>query len=83
MNVTLWELYAFDRFLDVVELTTLTLLSLLISCKLSFRTVSLKYLPYLRWHKLNVSGHVDMDFSHVLLCTYALTQCFRHKCNML
>jgi hypothetical protein len=42
MNVTMWENYISDRFLDVAKFTTLTPLSLLILCKLSFPIVGLK-----------------------------------------
>jgi hypothetical protein len=42
MNVVMWDFILTRRFLDVAELTTLTLLSLLISCELSFPVVGLK-----------------------------------------
>jgi hypothetical protein len=43
MNVAMWEhLPLAMRFLDVAKFTTLTPLSLLISCKLSFQIVGLK-----------------------------------------
>jgi hypothetical protein len=42
MNVTMWEHCIFDRFLDAANFSTLTPLSLLISCKLSFPIVGLK-----------------------------------------
>jgi hypothetical protein len=51
MNVVMWEYCTFDDeiYVDVATFTTLTLLSLLLSCKLSFPIVGLKmsYLPTL------------------------------------
>jgi hypothetical protein len=41
MNVPMWEHHTFDRFLHVAKFTTLTQLSLLILCKLSFPVVDL------------------------------------------
>jgi hypothetical protein len=51
MNVTMWELYTLDRFLDVAKFTTLTPLSLLIPCKLSLAIVGFKTssLPTSAW----------------------------------
>jgi hypothetical protein len=42
INVTMWEHCTFDRFLEAAMFTTLTPLSLLILCKLSFPIVGLK-----------------------------------------
>jgi len=42
MNVAMWEHYSLDRLFNVAKFTTLTLLSLLVSCKLSFLIVGLK-----------------------------------------
>jgi hypothetical protein len=42
LNVTMWEhCWFFDSFFSVVKFSTLTLLSLLILCKLSFQIVGL------------------------------------------
>jgi hypothetical protein len=42
MNVTMWEHLLTVRFLDVAKLTSLTPLSLLVVCRLSFPIVGLK-----------------------------------------
>jgi len=42
MNGEMWEHCTIDRFYGVTKFATLILLSLLISCKLSFMTVGLK-----------------------------------------
>jgi hypothetical protein len=42
MNVTMWEHCTSDRILDVAKFSSLTPLSSLISCKLSFKIVGLK-----------------------------------------
>jgi hypothetical protein len=51
MNLVMLEHCSFDsEFLDVAKFTTITPLSLLILCKLSFPVVSLKSHLCLLWH---------------------------------
>jgi hypothetical protein len=49
VNVLLWEHCTLDRFADVAKFTILTLLSVLISCRLSLLMVS-KYFVSLLFH---------------------------------
>jgi hypothetical protein len=61
MDVTLWEHCTLTiRFLDMAKFTTLTPLSLLISCKLLFLTVGLKMssLPALALKSLKQIFHM-------------------------
>jgi hypothetical protein len=69
VQVNLWILRCGNillrvRFFNVAKLTTLTPLSLLILCKVSFPVVGLKYVPYLHWHwnlltEFSFGTHVD------------------------